>query len=521
MGAIFSIPLIRCYYSETPLLRSSAWGWRLLFYTPVISLWIRDKPVNDIRFGTDGWRGRVAEDYTFENVRRCAQGFASYLKDRGLEGSVVVGHDRRFISEDFAAATAEVLAGNGFQVLLTPRATPTPVISYSVVANGALGAVNITASHNPPADNGFKVRDENGGAVDPEGLAQIEARIPRRDEPQAIRRIPFAEAMESGAVRYFESKPAYLAHLADLIDVEPIKQAGLKVVVDNMWGNGAGWLSEILGGGETDVIEIHAERNPLFPDMERPEPIPPNVDAGLAAGKRTHADAVCILDGDADRCGFGDENGEFVDQLRVYGLLAYYLLEVRRERGAIVKTLSTTSMLDKLGELYGVPVVHTGVGFKYVAPAMMEHDAMIGGEESGGYAFRGHVPERDGILANLYLLDLMVRTGKTPTQLLDVLFDTVGEHYYDRIDTRLSGDEMKAQAKARLDAAQPDRLKLGGHRVVEKVTTDGYKFVMDDGGWLLVRFSGTEPLIRVYTETTDKDAVQAILADGQKLAGIS
>ena len=481
----------------------------------------RGEPVNVIRFGTDGWRGRVAEDYTFANVRRCAQGFASYLKDRGLHGTIVVGHDRRFISEDFAAAVSEVLAGNGFHVLLTPKATPTPVISYSVVANSALGAVNITASHNPPADNGFKVRDEHGGAVAPDGLAAIEARIPSADDSNAILRSDFAEAMDRGAIEYFDPKPAYMVHLSSLIDVEPIKRAGLKVVVDNMWGNGAGWLSEILGGGDTEIIEIHAERNPLFPNMERPEPIPPNVDAGLAAGKRVHADAICILDGDADRCGFGDEKGEFVDQLRVYGLLAYYLLEVRHERGAIVKTLSTTSMLDKLGELYGVPVIHTGVGYKYVAPAMMEHDAMIGGEESGGYAFRGHVPERDGMLANLYLLDLMVRTGKTPTQLLDVLFEKVGAHYYDRVDTRLAGDEMKMQAKALLDAVRPEGLKLGGHRVIDKLTTDGYKFVMDDGGWLLVRFSGTEPLIRVYTETTDESAVQAILADGQKLAGIA
>ena len=251
--------------------------------------------------------------------------------------------------------------------------------------------------------------------------------------------------------------------MADLIDVQPIKDAGLKIVVDNMWGNGAGWLSEILGGGKTEIIEIHAERNPLFPDMQRPEPIPPNVDAGLAAGKRMPRRRVCILDGDADRCGFGDENGEFVDQLRVFGLLAYYLLEVRGERGTIVKTLSTTSMLDKLGKLYGVPVVNTGVGFKYVAPAMMEHDAMIGGEESGGYAFRGHVPERDGILANLYLLDLMVRTGKTPTQLLDAALRQGGRpHYYDRIDTRLSGDEMKAAAQAKLDAVAAGRRSDAG-----------------------------------------------------------
>jgi phosphomannomutase len=477
--------------------------------------------MSDIKFGTDGWRGRIADDYTFANVRRVAHAFAAYLRRDGQVGSVIVGYDRRFQAEHFAAAAAEVLAANNLHVYLTDTATPTPVIAYSVKDKGALGAVNITASHNPPEDCGFKVRDENGGAVDPEGLSQIEALIPPAYEALHIPRVPLAQGLADGRIVKFDPKPAYLAHLAGLIDVRPIRDAGLKVVVDNMWGNGAGWLSAILGGGKTEIVEVHAERNPIYPEMKRPEPIPPNVDAGLAVGRQVGADCVCILDGDADRCGLGDEQGRFVDQLRVYGLLAYYLLEVRGERGPIVKTISTTSMLDKLGKLYGVPVISTGVGFKYVAPAIVEHDAMIGGEESGGYAFRGHVPERDGILANLYMLDFMVRTGKRPSQLLELLFAKVGAHYYDRIDTRLTGNDMKAAAKARLDSARvADGITLGGHAVTEKVTVDGYKFVMDDGGWLLVRFSGTEPLIRVYTETTDQDAVPAILADGMKLAGL-
>jgi alpha-D-glucose phosphate-specific phosphoglucomutase len=475
--------------------------------------------MSDIKFGTDGWRGRIGDDYTFANVRRCAQGFANYLKDQGQKGSVVVGYDRRFMAEYFAATAAEVLAGNGFQVFITNGATPTPVISFSAPQKGAVGAVNITASHNPPEDCGFKVRDPLGGAIAPDGLSRIEAAIPAASNGRAIKTLALADGLKQGKIAYFDPKPAYLARLADLIDVQPIKAAGLKVLVDSMWGNGAGWLKEILAGGKTEISEVHAERNPLFPEMQRPEPIPPNVDAGLAAARRRKADCVCITDGDADRCGFGDEHGQFVDQLRVYGLLAYYLLEVRGERGAIVKTISTTSMLDKLGKLYHVPVINTGVGFKFVAPAMVEHDALIGGEESGGYAFRGHVPERDGIVANLYLLDLMVRTGKKPTQLLADLFAKVGAHYYDRVDIR-TNNEMKAAAKTRLDTVSIDGLTLGGHRVVEKVTIDGYKFMMDDGGWLLVRFSGTEPLIRVYTETTDQPAVKAILADGQRLIGL-
>lgn len=471
-----------------------------------------------IRFGTDGWRGRMADDYTFANVRRCAQGFANWLLDGGyVSHKVVVGHDKRFQGEHFAAAVAEVLAGNGLQVLLIDGAAPTPVISFAAVDNGAAGAVNITASHNPPEDNGFKVRDASGGAVPPDGLAAIEARIPDTNE---VQHIPIDAALAAGQVRLLRPQAAYLAHLTGLIDVTRIRDAGLKIVVDSMWGNGAGWLTEILAGGKTEVIEIHAQRNPIFPEMDRPEPIPPNVDAGLAVARSVEADCICILDGDADRCGFGDENGQFVDQLRVYGLLAYYLLEVRGERGPIVKTLSTTSMLDKLCSAYNVPLVETGVGFKYVAPAMLEHDALIGGEESGGYAFRNHVPERDGILSNLCLLDLMVRTGKRPTELLQLLFEKVGEHFYDRIDIRLTGEEMKAAAQQRLDNADISGLSLGGIAVTERITIDGYKFSMEDGGWLLVRFSGTEPLIRIYTETTRKEKVAAILADGQKLAGL-
>lgn len=476
--------------------------------------------MSDIKFGTDGWRGRIADDYTFANVRRAAQGFAHYLKANGKSGSVVVGHDKRFLAEHFAASVAEVLAGNGFHVWLTPTATPTPVISYSAKKRGALGAVNLTASHNPPEDCGFKVRDENGGAIAPDGLAQIESLIPPPGTDQVILRMPLKDALATGLVEYFDPRPDYMAHIAQLIDVQPIRDAGLKIVIENMWGNGAGWLSEILSGGSTHVFDFHAERNPIFPEMLRPEPIPPNVDAGLAMGRTMQADCVCILDGDADRCGFGDEHGVFVDQLRVYALLALYFLEYRGERGTIVKTLSTTSMLDKLGKIYDVPVINTGVGFKYIAPAMMEHNALMGGEESGGYAYRGHVPERDGILSNLYLLDFMVRTGKKPTELLNLLFDKVGEHFYDRIDTRVTDDAIKAEAKRRLDAVDISNLSLGGHKVTEVVTMDGYKFIMDDGGWLLVRFSGTEPLIRVYTETTDGTAVQAILEDGKTLAGI-
>jgi phosphomannomutase len=472
--------------------------------------------MTDITFGTDGWRGQIAEDYTFDNVRRCAQGFAKYLDQRGLADSgIVVGHDMRFAAEHFAAATAEVLAANGIHVWLIEGAAPTPTISYSIVDRGAGGAVNITASHNPPADCGFKVRDPRGGAIPPDKLKKIEALIP--EDISQVQTMKLADARSDGFVETLDPAPAYLELLNRLVDLEPIRQAGFKVLVDCMWGNGAGWFSRLLQGGATEVVEVHNERHPLFPHMTRPEPIPPNVDHGLGFVEELGADVAIINDGDADRVGFGDEKGNFIDQLRVYGLLGYYFLEVRGERGPIVKTVSTTKMLNKLGKLYDVPIYETGVGFKYIAPKMVEVEAMIGGEESGGYAFRGHVPERDGILAGLYLLDMMVKTGQKPSQLLETLFEKVGPHYYQRIDIVFDQDR-KDEIRATVASARPD--DIAGLKLEDIVTIDGHQFVMEDGGWLLIRFSGTEPIIRVYAETTHEDKLDDILDEGLRIAGL-
>lgn len=469
-----------------------------------------------IKFGTDGWRGVIAEDYTFANVRRAAQGFASYMLENGKSGHwFIVGYDKRFDSEFFAQSAAEVLAGNGLKVYLTCDATPTPVIAYAVVDKKASGAINITASHNPPTDNGFKVRDEHGGAIAPDGLSRIENLIP--DEINDVKRITLKEAQEIGSIIIFDPAPAYIEHLNDLIDLESIRSANLKVLIDCMWGNGAGWFPKLLSGGKIEVTEIHNERNPSFPEMKRPEPIPPNIDVGLAKTLETHSDVLLITDGDADRVGVGDENGVFVNQLRVYALLAYYFLEVRGERGPIVKTLSSTSMLEKLGKLYDVPVFETGVGFKYVAPKMLETNAMLGGEESGGYAFRGNVPERDGILAGLYILDMMIKLKQKPSGLIDLLFSKIGPHYYDRVDRSFTGNR-KDREKMILEA-HPET--IGGLRCTGLNSTDGFKFSLEDGGWCLIRFSGTEPIMRVYCETTHGDKVKDILVDGLRIAGLT
>jgi phosphomannomutase len=358
------------------------------------------------------------------------------------------------------------------------------------------------------------VRNEFGGAIAPAGLKQIEAKIPLSVDE--VKQTTLSEAIEQGKIVYFDPAPEYIDQIKSLINLEPIKRAGLNILVDPMWGNGAGWFPRLLKGGTTKITEIHNVRNPIFPEMSRPEPIPPNVDVGLSSTLGQKADVLIITDGDADRLGVGDEKGQFVDQLRVYALLAYYLLEVKGYRGPIVKTLSTTTMLNKLGKIYQVPVYDTGVGFKYVSPKMLETDAMIGGEESGGYAFHGHVPERDGILAGLYILDMMVQLDKKPSELIELLFNKVGAHYYDRIDTVFSGDRKSREQN--ILAAKP--ATLGGLTVTGLDTTDGYKFNLEDGGWLLIRFSGTEPILRVYTETTHEDRVKAILVDGLRVAGL-
>ena len=472
-------------------------------------------PDTKIEFGTDGWRGQIANDYTFDNVRRCAQGYASHILEQGHSGeSVVVGYDKRYASEHFARAVAEVLSANKLNVWLTNTATPTPVIAYAVIEKQAVGAINITASHNPPTDNGFKVRDHTGGAIGPDGLKNIESHIPT---VSAVKSTLTANTQE--LLQIFDPAPAYVEHLHEMVNIDALRNAGFHITVDAMWGNGAGWFTRLLNGGSTTIKEVHDIRNPIFPEMSRPEPIPPNIDAGLQTAIENGSDVCLITDGDADRLGLGDENGSFINQLRVFGLLAFYLLEVRGIHGPIVKTISTTSLLNKLGQIYEVPVYETGVGFKFVAPKMTETNAIIGGEESGGFAFQNHVPERDGILAGLYILDLMRLLNQKPSELLGTLFAKTGtESHYDRIDSTFPSNQ-KEQIIDRVKSANPST--IGGLTLKDVDTTDGFKFNLDGGDWLLIRFSGTEPIIRVYCETTDSDRVQPILQDGLSIAGLS
>jgi len=474
-------------------------------------------PVQPLRFGTDGWRAVIGADYTMANVRLCAQAVADDVRARGLaDRGLVVGYDTRFASEHFAAAAAEVLAANGVPALLCDRPTPTPVASFAVVHQRAAGAVMITASHNPAIWNGFKVRSDYGGAASPETLARLEARIADLQTRGTVWRMPADRAEQCGLLRRFDGSPAYSAHVGTLVDLETLRQAGLRVVVDAMYGAGMGWYPRLIGGGRTAIIELNAERNPYFGGVA-PEPIPRNLGRLLHTVPQVQAQVGLATDGDADRLGVCDEHGRFIDQLRVYSLLALYLLEVRGWRGPIVKTISTSTMLDKLGALYNVPVYETPVGFKYVAPKMLETNALVGGEESGGYAFRGHIPERDGIVAGLFLLDMMVRLERTPSQLVEYLFSKVGPHFYDRLDLHFPA-ERRPEISQRLSTARVTDLE--GSPVVRFQTEDGFKWTAADGSWLLIRFSGTEPIMRIYAETSSPERVQRLLQQGRELAGV-
>ncbi len=473
--------------------------------------------VATIKFGTDGWRAIIAREFTFDNVQACAQGVADYLKRSGLaRKGIIVGYDTRFASEDFAAAAAEVIAGNGIKVCLCSQATPTPVISYGILAKRVGGAIIITASHNPAAYNGFKYKSEYAASAPPEVEAEIEKNVARSLAEGKVNRLSLTEAVKRGLVEHLDLAPVYLEHLAQLVDLNKLRRAEMKVVIDSMYGAGSGYLKGLLQGGVLKVAEIHGERNPLFPGL-RPEPIEPNLVQLSAAVKRRRASVGLATDGDADRIGVIDENGRFLTTLQVFALLCLYLLEVRGERGVLIKTKTTTSMIYQLGKMFNVPVRETPVGFKYIAPIMLAENALIGGEESGGYGFRGHVPERDGILAGLYFLDFMVRTGKTPAELLNYLYSKVGPHHFHRVDVEFAETERPAMTD-HLRQNMPSSIE--GVSVIEQDTADGFRFVLADTSWLLVRFSGTEPVLRIYAESDSPARVARLIERGKELAGL-
>jgi phosphomannomutase len=486
---------------------------------------IAEKPTpTRIVFGTDGWRARVADDFTFENVRRCADGVARYvLGEQAAAKGVVVAYDRRFVSEYFAAAAAEVLLAHDIPVVFAAEAVPTQMCSFEVLQRGAAAGIVITASHNPWTDNGFKVKAPTGSAAGPEILTVLEAAI-AVNGGTAIPRRPFADAEAAGMVERFDPYAAYEAFVRRTVDLDALRAADLDVLVEPMYGCGSGWLPRLLAGGRIRVTEMHRERNPYFGGIN-PEPIRPHIDEALAKVAAGGYDIGLLLDGDADRAGAIDERGVFMHQLEVYGLLMYYLLEYRGLRQPVVKSINETSMAERLGLRYGVDVYETPVGFKYVGPKMIETGAMYGGEESGGYGFGMHLPERDGIYADLLLLDLFMReraAGRGPVSSAIAHFHEIaGPSFYQRVDMHIERAAYPAlQARLFDDLRRSAPTSLAGQPVTQVVplsTNDGFKFFVGDGSWLLVRFSGTEPLVRVYTEATSQSAADACIAAGEAL----
>lgn len=429
---------------------------------------------------------------------------------------MIVGYDTRFASEDFAAEVAAVTTAGGVPTTLLSGAAPTPVVSYSIVNRKAGGGVVITASHNPPQWNGFKYKPDYGGSASPEIVEALETEI---DEAQRheIPVLSLPEARERGLLDEIDPAPPYLAHLARLVDIETIRSSGLNVATDAMYGAGAGYLPQLLEGGTTAVTELHGERNPIFPGMSQPEPVAHNLTDLSQWVVSNGCDVGLAIDGDADRLGLVDEKGRYISTLQTFALLALYLLEIRGERGALVKSITTTNMIYRLGEMYGVPVHETPVGFKYLGPVMRRENALTAGEESGGYAFRGHIPERDGILSALYLLDMIVKTGKRPSELLDYLFSKVGPHHFEREDVPFN-PELRSWAEQHLASQQPDT--LAGRKVVRRDETDGTRFILDRDAWLLIRFSGTEPVLRIYAEADSPEQVSLLLEEARGLAGV-
>src|SRR3977135_1808320 len=469
-----------------------------------------------IKFGTDGWRGIIADDFTYANVRRVAQGTADYMRSRSNDALAVVGYDCRFASEDFARTVADIFATNGVRTLIFDRPSPTQVASWTVIDRKATGAVVITASHNPYQFNGIKYKPETGSSAPSEVIADLERRINALSEVP-----PIDHRAARELVSVYDPREAYYAQVARMVDVNTIKDAGLRVVHECMYGSGYGYVADLIGGGRTTVTELHNQRNPLFGGMS-PEPIRPNIDSAIAFMKGGGGQDLCICtDGDADRVGIIDETGRFINQLQVFALLMLYLFDVRHMVGPVGKTGNMTSMAEKLGAEFGAAVYEVPIGFKNIAPKMIETDAVLGGEESGGFAIKGHIPERDGILIGLFFADMIVKEDKPLSQILATLESDVGPHAYARHDIQMPRETYEADRRRVMENLARKRPRtLAGLGVDRVRDDDGVKFYLEDGSWVLLRASGTEPLIRVYSEAGSDAEGESRRAAREEVVGI-
>ncbi len=480
-----------------------------------------------IHFGTDGWRAVISDTFTFANLRMVAQAIADAIASEHWQASsngepaanpqrVVVGFDTRFLSDRFAAEVARVLAANGFVVYLAQSDAPTPAISYSVKHLGAVAGVMITASHNAPRYNGVKLKGAFGGSALPEQCRRVEIYI--NDNEQQARGpnlMDFQKAREAGLIHRFNPLPAYYEHLRTLIQSDMIAENPQRIVVDSMYGSGRGVIKGFLQGTGCEVAEIRNEMNPGFGGIH-PEPIAKYLGALASAISSGIGNFGLSTDGDADRIGAMDERGNFVDPHKIFTLALKYLVEKRGMTGAVVRTVSTTRMIDRLAQRYGLKLYETPVGFNHIADYMMSEDVLIGGEESGGISFKGHIPEGDGILMGLLLVEIVAALGKPLHELVNDLLDEVGPAFYERRDLRLSRPVAKAEMTDFLLKRAP--AEIGGQGVAEITSRDGVKYILKDDSWLLIRPSGTEPVLRVYAEGRSPEMVRALLEYGELVA---
>ena len=467
-----------------------------------------------IKFGTDGWRGVIARDFTFDNLSQVAQATMDYLNREGLGNKIlVIGYDRRFLSRDFARRVAEVAAGNGIHVQLTDGYAPTPAVSWAVHELGAGAGVMITASHNPPEYNGFKVKEAYGGSARPTTTKILEEIVAYNvANGRRVVDCPFEEAQRKGLIQLFDPCESYFHQINRYVDLNLIAKAGIAAVVDPMYGAGSGFIPRLLNS----VAEIHNSENPSFGGVP-PEPIGDNLMELTALLKSGKYQVGLALDGDADRIGAVDETGEFFSSHCIFTIILRHLLEYKKLRGGVVKTVSTTRMIDLLAEKFDLPLFETPIGFKHICELMLEKDILMGGEESGGLGVKGHIPERDGILMGLLLLEAMAVSGKGLRQLLNETMDEIGHFFYRRIDRRIE-DSAKEELIDRMKAQPP--IEIDGRRVVGTNFSDGFKFMFDNGDWLLIRPSGTEPVLRLYSEAASPDQVDRLLRAAIVIAGI-
>ncbi len=469
-----------------------------------------------IRFGTDGWRAVIANEFTFANLERVAQAYADYLKQDASQAAsdagqklVIIGFDRRFLSEKFAARAAEVLAGNNFQISLFTEAVPTPLVSWAVREQGALGGVVITASHNPPEFNGFKIKAPWGGSAAPETTSQVEALV----DKTAPQRAAF-ETIGVEEERLSNSIESYRRQVASYVDVERICKEQLRIIVDPMHGSGGSWVESFLQGGALEVETIRALRDTLFGGVN-PEPIDRNLGPLKSRVRETGAILGLATDGDADRVGAVNELGETMTMHEVVPLLLLHLARTRGMSGGVVRTFSQSVLTKRIAAAHNLKLYETPIGFKYIADLMLRDDILIGAEESGGIGVKGHIPERDGILNSLLLLEAVVVAGRAPSALVKEMHREFGEFYFGRRDLHMPvarGQELVQKL------AETPPAGIASFTVASVETLDGTKLLFEDESWLLFRQSGTEPVLRIYSEATSIARMNSLLDEGERLA---